>query len=356
MKYIVYLTTNLKTREIYIGVHKTENPDIFDGYYGCGIYRGDPLKNPKTKFQYAIKKYGYDAFERRTLKVFDSYQDAYALEAELVTEEFIKRPDVYNMVTGGKIPDNTKPVYKYTLEGKFIKGWNSIIDAANEHNINGTIISQAAIYNTTALKALWSFVKTDQLQLNDYTIYNPDKKVYLYDLEGNFYKSFNTMSELARKFDTSISHINRAVDLGIKLKGYYVAFEFIKNYKPKEQSPKLSGIIHQYNLDGSYIKSFNSIKEVEKEFNENMRGINPSIRQGKQYKGFIWRRGEKQESVQPIKITNGIARKVGQYDLKGTLIKVFDSVRLAREEFPSVSRVLKGWQKQCHGYTFKYIS
>lgn len=43
MKYIVYLTKNLKskingTNKIYIGVHKTENPEIFDGYIGCGVY------------------------------------------------------------------------------------------------------------------------------------------------------------------------------------------------------------------------------------------------------------------------------------------------------------------------------
>lgn len=37
MKYIVYLTRNVKNNKIYIGVHKTENPDIFDGYIGCGV-------------------------------------------------------------------------------------------------------------------------------------------------------------------------------------------------------------------------------------------------------------------------------------------------------------------------------
>ena len=36
MKYIVYQTTNLINNKIYIGVHKTVNPDIFDGYIGNG--------------------------------------------------------------------------------------------------------------------------------------------------------------------------------------------------------------------------------------------------------------------------------------------------------------------------------
>ena len=38
MKYIVYQTTSKVNNKIYIGVHKTENPDVFDGYLGNGIY------------------------------------------------------------------------------------------------------------------------------------------------------------------------------------------------------------------------------------------------------------------------------------------------------------------------------
>jgi hypothetical protein len=37
-KYIVYCTTNLVNNKIYIGVHKTTNPSVFDGYIGNGVY------------------------------------------------------------------------------------------------------------------------------------------------------------------------------------------------------------------------------------------------------------------------------------------------------------------------------
>lgn len=51
-KWIVYLTTNLINQHIYIGVHKTINPDIFDGYIGNGIYITKPAtyQHSKTKF------------------------------------------------------------------------------------------------------------------------------------------------------------------------------------------------------------------------------------------------------------------------------------------------------------------
>jgi len=38
MKYIVYKTTNKINNYIYIGVHKTVNPNVFDNYLGCGCY------------------------------------------------------------------------------------------------------------------------------------------------------------------------------------------------------------------------------------------------------------------------------------------------------------------------------
>lgn len=38
MKYIVYQTTSKINNKIYIGVHKTEDPDTFDGYLGNGVY------------------------------------------------------------------------------------------------------------------------------------------------------------------------------------------------------------------------------------------------------------------------------------------------------------------------------
>ena len=35
MKYIVYQTINKINNKIYIEVHKTENPEVFDGYLEC---------------------------------------------------------------------------------------------------------------------------------------------------------------------------------------------------------------------------------------------------------------------------------------------------------------------------------
>ena len=74
MKYIVYLTTNKINNKIYIGVHETENPDIFDGYLGCGanINKPSSYNKGKTHLHNAILKYGTSAFYRQTIKEFDN--------------------------------------------------------------------------------------------------------------------------------------------------------------------------------------------------------------------------------------------------------------------------------------------
>ena len=114
---------------MYIGVHKTDNPDKFDGYIGNGIYVGYSLENPKTAYQHALKKYGYDSFIRTTLKIFNTEEEAYDYEAQLVTIDFLMQDNNYNVKTGGIHGSwNYKNIYQYSLKGELIKKWNCVSD------------------------------------------------------------------------------------------------------------------------------------------------------------------------------------------------------------------------------------
>lgn len=84
----LYQITNLINNKIYIGVHKTD--DIDDGYMGSG-----------KVIKYAIEKYGIENFRKDILENFDTYENALAKEAEIVTDEFLQRDDVYNLRRGG---------------------------------------------------------------------------------------------------------------------------------------------------------------------------------------------------------------------------------------------------------------
>lgn len=88
MHYILYKTTNLVNQKIYVGVHKTSRLD--DGYMGSG-----------KVICAAIKKHGVENFRTEILEHFDNSEAMYAREAEVVNEDFLARPDVYNLSLGG---------------------------------------------------------------------------------------------------------------------------------------------------------------------------------------------------------------------------------------------------------------
>lgn len=133
MKYIVYKTTCLINNKIYIGVHGTENPDIFDGYLGRGFFLNGThyLKYPVAPFHYAIIKHGVNNFKRETLYVFEDQEEAYNKEAELVTESFINSNKTYNVALGGKgRPTPSQPIYQFDFEGNLIKSYESTLEAS----------------------------------------------------------------------------------------------------------------------------------------------------------------------------------------------------------------------------------
>lgn len=90
IQYIVYKTINLVNGKIYIGVHATETPYEFDGYFGSSKH----LTNSRNK-------YGDENFIRETLFVFSTSEEAYAKEAEVVNIEFVNSKDTYNLKIGG---------------------------------------------------------------------------------------------------------------------------------------------------------------------------------------------------------------------------------------------------------------
>ena len=87
-KYTVYKTTCLVNDKIYIGVHKTSEEN--DSYLGSGV-----------AFKNALNKYGNDSFIKELLYIFEFKEDAYTMEKELVTEDFIRLNTNYNLKPGG---------------------------------------------------------------------------------------------------------------------------------------------------------------------------------------------------------------------------------------------------------------
>lgn len=90
MYYYVYQITNLMNGKIYVGKHKSSKHPFENGYYGSG-----------KQIINAIKKYGIENFKKEVLFYCADKDEMAQKELEIVTEEFVKRPDTYNMHKGG---------------------------------------------------------------------------------------------------------------------------------------------------------------------------------------------------------------------------------------------------------------
>lgn len=359
-KYIVYCTTNKVNKKIYIGVHKTHNPDEFDGYIGCGIYITQPhtYSNPKTNFQYAVKKYGTNSFERKTIAIFNTLEEASQLEEDLVDVKFLERDDVYNMCLGGctSIGENNKViVYCYDLKGNFLKEYESMLDAGIENNVDYTAISYAVRKKTKSCDYYWSTDKVKKLDLSLYNGVNNNKiPTYAYSKDGLFYKEYESQSAASRDLDIAITNVRQSIMLGVKRKGYYFTTEKAESFDKARSKQLANRKVYKYSLEGEFIEGYDTQKEAE--LSHLYSNITKAVKLKTPCKnGFLWSLEELKNFNKPKKKSN-VSRIVGKYDLEGKLVKKYNSATQAsNENGTSVWKVLKGTNKTHKGHIYKYL-
>ena len=297
--YIVYKTTCLVNNYIYVGVHKTKDPNIFDGYLGRGFWKHSKyyLKSPKGLLHRAIIKYGIENFKRETIKVFPGTEkgqvDAYKLEETIVNQEFINRKDTYNVALGGKIQSPiSRRIYQFDFKGNLIEEYASAEKAANIVGVNVSNIHDAALHKRTSSNSLWAYETTINLQ--DYQITNRNK-YYLYDSSGYFIKEFNTSSECIDYLNTNTGNLSRAIKLNNKISGYFVSTE--KYDKLQVTITPLSGKLNRYDSNGKYLDSFNSIAEAKQKLGLKLCSISQAIKLKRKCNGYYWTRTNNPEQV-----------------------------------------------------------
>lgn len=356
LKWIVYQTVCTVNHKIYVGVHKTSDPYGFDGYIGNGFCIGYTIKNPKTAYARALKKYGYKAFIRTTLHVFDTEEEAYNKEAEIVNLDFIKRRDTYNTQLGGwHNGSHYKTFYQYDLEGNFIKEWLSrqAIFDVYDPTADGGRIHRAIVNKWSTFGSYWTDEFVEKLDITNYRNGKSDY-IYKFSLQGDLLATYTTAKDAADDNDTTINSINGAVNKKCTvhdcffLKDPNSIFDVIKT---KEDKVLTDNALSIYNENGDFYKCFVSRKEVAKFLGVKPIEVIKAIKLGKLLKNYYIAYGC--SNTYSKKTSPGL--KVGQYDLQGNLVKEWNTISECVKEHPKVRLVLKGFRKQTHGYTFKIM-
>lgn len=356
MKYIVYQTTNLVNNKIYIGYHKTENPDVFDGYIGCGVKLSNPyfINNPKTPFQYALKKYGIKNFKRTTIAVFDSSEEALDLESKIVNIDFIKRKDTYNVCLGGNAGSYLFPINQFDNTGKLIYKWDNMAIAAETLGISHTSINNAKLHKGSCLGYFWS--TEDTINPKEFS-YHVGTKTYQYDNEGILIGQYASITEAAHSINGSDKAIWRAIKTGMKHKNFYWSFTLFEQYTPIKKISLRNIKLFIYDLDGNFIRELNTGKELKEFYKITHYGnLKEAIQNNRPYKNTQISL-EKLEKMEKVTIfSNNLAKRIGRFDLNGNLLQEYNCIKSALKEYGSgVNRVLTNKQKSTKGFIFKYL-
>lgn len=265
--YIIYKTTNLINGKIYIGIHGTDLSKN-QYYIGCGVSKKDQKRNRKNGFPGAVHKYGYENFSRETLFIYpfteEGLKEALKKEADLVTLEFCKRKDTYNLVPGGLANMGfalRKPIIQYSIEGKFIQIWDSITIASEELNISGISSALTGKYKQAG-GFQWRYYNEDEEIIDITPIETKEKTVYQFDLQGNLIKCWKSITEAGSQFKnsnaarTAIGQVCNGTR--VQALGYYWSFKC--KFEPKKNNHLAS--VAKYNDEGIFLESYSSIKEA----------------------------------------------------------------------------------------------
>lgn len=359
MKYIVYCTTNLVNNKIYIGVHQEENPEKFSGYIGCGVKITMPstYMNPKTAFQYAVKKYGPKNFKRSILFIYDTAKEAYEKEKEIVNEDFIKLDTNYNMILGGGAERPTEPIYQFDDLGNLVKKWDTLTEASEFFNCPIKSFKNAALYKEKLFGYFWS--RKNTIDRTKYSNGSPKKPVYKYTKGGKLIMEFDSLTQCSKEENKLVSSLVTAIQGECLVdKQYYYSFTLTDDFKPKPRISLRGKRFYLYSLQGEFLQEFENCKALQEFMGvKSHSSIHDVIfRRNGLYKEYQIKL-EKFDKIDPVE-RRCTKKQVDVFDKTGKLLGTYDSVAESAKKFnvklSSVNRVLRGLANTTGGYVFKF--
>lgn len=332
-----------------------------------------------THFWNAIQKYGWDGFEHVILNNNLTKEEARLKEIEYIKLYNTTNQDKgYNLKRGGDL--STAPTVKQydRFSGEFLYEWDCTVSAEKSLGIPNADISAVCngIVKTAhdfyfSYEYLGEYLPSSIYEwINTNDCYTP---VAQYDLSGNFIQKFNSIVD-ARSFlglkDNEYINLNNKTSRG------YIWKRLDKNnpkYVEKLSDEEIryinvngqSNTCFQYNLDGTFIRSFNSTTEASKLLNMSQTCIASACRKESfQSYNYLWRYecdgyiyGENLPNNE-IKFIHKLSKPVYQYRLNGKLVKKYDSITEAAKEMnmatTNISKACNGTIKTAKGYIWRY--
>lgn len=346
---------------MYIGITSRKPSDRW-GYNGIH-YKGQP-------FYKAILKYGWDNIKHEI--IYSGLSENQAKEKEIELIKKYKSRDCrygYNCTYGGDgtvglkrtkesielfVKKISKKVYQYSLDGNFIKEWNSGKEIYEELGID----VYACLKNKTKTSHGYVWLYEFYNEIESVTPGVETKHVFQYSLDGIFIKEWKSCNQI----ENELGFISENIRACCTNKQNY-AFGYIWKYEKFEKIDAIDKVTYsQYDFDGNYIQTFSTVPEASKSLGyKSLPIIDVCNGIRKQAGGYQWRY-YKDDRIQPYIKNKRVAynkRKIYQFNLDGTFIKEWNSISdaekyLGLKNSGGITMCAKGQRNSMYGYIWRY--
>lgn len=234
--------------------------------------------------KYGIENFSFEVIEECLPELLDERERYWIAEYHSYGEG-------YNLNPGGK-GGNPRKVQCFDENGKFIKEYPSIVEAALDTNTDSAKISAVCSHTPNRY-----FAGDYQWKYSDDAIPIKERQkqetriIYQFDKEGNLINQYNSITDAATKLQLDKSKICACCKGRQKTSGGF-QWSYNKECPPVEYK-KQRRCIQQYTLEGTLLATYPTMTAAAQAVNGTVGGIG-SVCQGKSktYKGYVYKYGD----------------------------------------------------------------
>lgn len=351
----IYKITNLINGKMYVG----QTRRTVDVRWGEHIEHSfqSYANDHNTPLHCAIRKYGSENFSVETIEECD---DSLLFDRETYwITELGTLGDGYNLIVGGH--DCNK-----CTNAEILELWDKGLSAKEMAEVLPLCVA------TICFRLKYCGVTQEEIRDrgNKRGGEKKRKPIYQYGLDGIFIKEFPSLASAQAFIGGRRIKFNSS---GKVFGGYQWRKEKYDSIdpvtwkpKPKTRKPKPPTKPHyrkvaQFDLEGNYIQTFNSIREAAKSVNGNAVSLNHVCKgRSKSCAGYMWAYAENGSDPLSAYYPNSVTIPVHQYTMDGEYIKTFNSISSAAKSCGiksgtgGIRGVCVGRNNHSHGYRWSY--
>jgi len=253
----------------------------------------------------------------------------------------------------------------YSLAGDFIKRYNSMVEAEKD-GFSRSAISSCCTHNTlTSGGYIFEYEGEHPRDYVKKTVGSHGLPVDCYDFDGNFIKSYKSIMCAQLSTGISSSSISGCCKGKYILTGGYAWRYHGDNFDKYDMTYKLATkSVAKYNIDGTFICAYSSLKEAAKENNLSPKRIGAVCKkENSMTGGYMWRivnNGKIKNKIHPHVLIRAKGRRVALFEESGALVKIFNGAEQAGEFLHKATSTIMEYcrnnKKFNNGIMIRYVS